>query len=133
MKLGTASVDAVFATVYLAQQDGSRLVQGQQIAETLGVPVDSLLKILQQLVRGGVLFSKRGRHGGFSLSRSPEETSLLDILEAVEGSLDFQFTPPSQASHLANVEPRLQSVCRQITEETVAILRQTTVGQLRTG
>jgi len=44
-----------------------------------------LSKVLQQLVRAGLLNSKRGPNGGYTLARSLSEISLLDVYEAFEG------------------------------------------------
>lgn len=63
--------------------------EGYRLAETLGrevgVPRHFLVKILQQLVRRGLLVSARGRGGGFALTRSPGEITLLQIVDAVDG------------------------------------------------
>jgi len=58
-----------------------------QIAAELSAPEAHLSKVLQQLVRVGLLSSKRGPAGGYTLARPPEEISLLDVYEALEGPL----------------------------------------------
>lgn len=55
-----------------------------RIAESTQVPEDYLSKVLQQLVRGGVLTSQRGRNGGFQLARPAAEISMLLVVNAVE-------------------------------------------------
>ena len=49
------------------------------------IPVEYLLKILQQLVKANILKSKRGPRGGFSMAKKPTQISMLNIVEAVEG------------------------------------------------
>jgi Rrf2 family protein len=56
----------------------------QRVSEGTQVPEDYLSKVLQQLVRGGVLTSQRGRHGGFQLARPAAEISMLAVVNAVE-------------------------------------------------
>jgi len=59
--------------------------QTANIAECSGVPRPYLSKIIQSLARGGLVIAKRGIGGGIRLSRPPEQISLLEIVEAVEG------------------------------------------------
>jgi Rrf2 family protein len=51
------------------------------------MPERFLLEILHDLVKRGILRSTRGGGGGFALARSPDEISLLDVIEAVDGPL----------------------------------------------
>jgi Rrf2 family protein len=55
-----------------------------QIAKGTQVPASYLSKILQGLVRNGLVNSQRGVGGGFSLVKDSAEVSLLEIVEAVE-------------------------------------------------
>ncbi len=58
-----------------------------QIATELRASEAHLSKVLQQLVRVGLLTSKRGPSGGYTLAKPPTEISLLDVYEALEGPL----------------------------------------------
>jgi len=71
-----------------AGQDGP--VPSKRLAESGGMPDRFLLQILRNLVSHGVLRSTRGVIGGYALARTPEEISLLDIIEAVEGPVSFE-------------------------------------------
>ena len=54
------------------------------------MPDRFLLQILRNLVAHGLLRSTRGVIGGYTLARSTDEISLLDIIEAVEGPVAFE-------------------------------------------
>ncbi len=56
-----------------------------EIAEKKKIPKHFLSKILQMLVKHKLLLSMRGPSGGFRLSKSPEEISLLEIVEIIDG------------------------------------------------
>ena len=60
----------------------------QQIAETTGIPLEYLRKIVRQLVRASVLVSIRGRNGGVKIDRNPQDISLREIIEAIGERLD---------------------------------------------
>jgi Rrf2 family protein len=75
---------AIQALAHLSETDyESRSIT--QISKSAGVPRPYLAKIVNALARSGLLTARRGIGGGVSLVRRPEEISLLQIVEAVEG------------------------------------------------
>ncbi len=70
----------------LARLHGSgELAQIEHLARIEAVPANFLAQILLKLRDHGLITSRRGNHGGYTLARAPEEISLHDILVAVEG------------------------------------------------
>ena len=70
----------------LARLHGSgELAQIDHLAETEAVPANFLAQILLDLRDHGLISSRRGNRGGYTLARPAEEISLYDILMAVEG------------------------------------------------
>jgi Rrf2 family protein len=87
MLSGTAEY-ALRAVVYIARRDAETPVQADELAEAVDVPRNYLGKVLHQLVRGRILRSTRGKHGGFRLARSPRDLTLLEIaslFDRIEG------------------------------------------------
>lgn len=78
MLSGTAEY-ALRAVVFLARA-GDAPVRADDLAEAVDVPRNYLGKILHELVRGRILRSARGRHGGFRLAVAPEDLTLLQIV-----------------------------------------------------
>jgi len=76
---------AIQALIYLATQPRGQPVLNREIADSLGVPTAYLAKILQDLSRGHILDSTRGRRGGFILRGGAEQASLLDIVLLLDG------------------------------------------------
>ncbi len=64
-----------------------RVTDAGTVAENAAVPPRFTLKILGKLVSGGLVVSKKGANGGYSLSRDPSEITLLDIHEVIEGPI----------------------------------------------
>lgn len=60
------------------------------LAHEEGVPASFLGKIFQSLSRAGIVKSARGSGGGFSLVRTPDEITVLEVIEAVEGPIALQ-------------------------------------------
>ncbi|HEX2980850.1 MAG TPA: Rrf2 family transcriptional regulator [Anaerolineaceae bacterium] len=78
---------ALRAILYLARLGPSQRVPTSQIAEEAQIPPSFLTKIVSQLSIAGLIHTSRGARGGVWLARSPEEISLLDVLEAIDGSV----------------------------------------------
>jgi Rrf2 family protein len=116
MRLGRASSYAVFAVAYLAEKANGSPLQGREIAENCGMPSGRLLKILQQLVRARILASERGPSGGFRLRRPPEEISLLEIIETLEGPIDGDYAARYDIAGLEQAREQLEQACVQVAE-----------------
>lgn len=67
-------------------------IKSHELSERLGVSDSYLKKITRQLVVSGLMASKASKLGGFVLTRSPHEISLLDIFESIEGKEAFVTT-----------------------------------------
>ncbi|MEL0107524.1 MAG: SUF system Fe-S cluster assembly regulator [Rhodospirillales bacterium] len=60
-----------------------------QISLETAVPIPTIAKLLNALVKGGLVISHRGAAGGYTLSRSAEEITAADIIQAVEGPISL--------------------------------------------
>jgi Rrf2 family protein len=88
MKLSRTVAYALQATLQLAQSGPGEPVPCSRLAAEGGMPERFLLQILRSLVTHGVLQSTRGVEGGYTLDRSPDRISLLEIIEAVDGPMN---------------------------------------------
>jgi len=86
LKLTQATDYAFRAVLHLATRRGE-VVEAQEIAEVEKVPKRFLLKICRKLSKAGIIKSYRGKNGGYQLVKSPEEITLKDVIEVVEGDL----------------------------------------------
>lgn len=78
---------AVRAVVYLAKLGTDRRAATSQIAQEQNIPPSFLAKIVSQLSVAGLLQTSRGARGGVSLARDPENISLLEVVEAIDGPI----------------------------------------------
>lgn len=81
---------AIRAFVVLAEVPAGKFAMVKQIAEEAGIPAHFLAKILQQLARQGLLRSSKGPTGGFALRQTAAETTLLQIVDSIDGLADYQ-------------------------------------------
>ena len=77
------------AVLYLATQDKGAVVSADDIAKKLDIPKEFVSKILQSLTESGIVLSKKGKAGGFSLSRDPQKIKLIDIVASIDGLAVF--------------------------------------------
>lgn len=112
-------------------------LSGARLAEFHDVPPAYLGKQLQQLAKAGIVESVSGRNGGFRLGRSPAEISLLDVVEAIEGTAPaFRCTEirqqgPSAIGRRHYVEPcGIASAMRRAEDAWKAELRAVTIADL---
>lgn len=76
---------ALRCLVNLAEAGRGAVVSVHTLAQKEDVPEDLLQKIMQALAAAGLVLPRRGRTGGFSLRKSPDQLNVLDVLEALQG------------------------------------------------
>ncbi|MCP5064762.1 MAG: Rrf2 family transcriptional regulator [Ignavibacteriae bacterium] len=76
---------AIRAILHLARQPKDILVMSGQVAEKEDIPAHYLAKILQRMAKFGYVDSFKGRGGGFKITKLAMKSSILDIVERIEG------------------------------------------------
>ena len=89
---------ALRAVVHLASEAPAPLTTEQIAAKTL-VPRAYLSKVLQSLGRAGLVHSQRGMGGGMTLTREPDQMTILDVVNAVEPIQRIRTCPLGLAAH----------------------------------
>ncbi len=88
MKLSVKVDYACRVLAQLARHHGEgRLAHIEELARLEAVPANYLVQILSELRNGGLIVSRRGKQGGYVLSRPPEKITLYDIVKLIEGDL----------------------------------------------
>jgi Rrf2 family protein len=93
IQFSEAAFIALHGMVIVAQSEKKELVNVVQIAERLNSSKHHVAKVMQRLVKDGFLNSFRGPTGGFTMKRSAEKISLLEIYESVEGKIEIGNCP----------------------------------------
>jgi Rrf2 family transcriptional regulator, cysteine metabolism repressor len=87
LSITTKSPYALRALTELVRAGGSGPVPIGELARRRDVPVQFLEQLFATLRRAGLLRSQRGVKGGYSFARQPEEVTVLEVVEALEGRL----------------------------------------------
>lgn len=131
MRFNRGTCYAVYGLRYLASNSEKGFVDVSEIAGHWKMPEQHLSKIFQTLVKRNLVVSKRGTNGGFALARSPRQISLLDIYEALEGSMDINncLIHPEKASpcstcnivgSLRQAQLKIRQVLKEVTLDKLA-------------
>lgn len=128
----TRECDYAFVVlVFLAEKERGRVISCDDLAALLSMPYDFLAKILQKLSRAGLVESKQGPYGGYSLTRHPAEITFTDVFRAMDDPVRLVECVEPEMCHC----PRL-SVCaiidamRAVHRKVIASLDSVTIADL---
>lgn len=113
MILGNQVEWALHCVMILAHAPEGKHLSSQALADFHGVPKAYLSKCLQMLSQAGIVTTTPGPHGGYSLAKSPNKISFLDVVEAVEGKTkSFKCNEIRRNNPcLAKVDRRFSGLC----------------------
>jgi Rrf2 family protein len=79
---------ALKAVLELALNNDQKILTSHEMARNINAPVKFLEQILLELKKGGIIQSKRGNEGGYSLSKAPQEISVGEVIRLIEGPIE---------------------------------------------
>jgi Rrf2 family protein len=128
----TAKADyAVRAAIELAA--AGDLLTAEQIAQAQEIPLNFLENILRDLRRGGIVESRRGQAGGYTLAKPAAAISLADVIRAVDGPLaNVRGQAPETLEYRGSAE-KLQDVWVALRANVRAVLEQVTLDDVANG
>ncbi|HTJ93177.1 MAG TPA: Rrf2 family transcriptional regulator [Pararobbsia sp.] len=129
--IGTGVEYALHCLIYLADSAaGAKEASARDLAELQGVPAEYVAKLFTKLHRAGLVVATEGARGGFTLARAPQDISVLDVVDAVDGEKAlfecrdirlrcavFDDAPPPWASNgVCSIHAVMQSAERRMRE-----------------
>ena len=127
MKLSTKGEYGLLAVMDLALHSLEAPVQSAQIAERQNIPKQYLDQLLLYLKKAGLVESSRGRQGGYQLARSASHINLLQVVRALEGSIDSNDVFMREGPNQDPTRKILRDLWSEIFEHASEVLRTTTV------
>lgn len=85
----TRQADYAIRAVRYLSRAGNQRAATSTVAKEMKIPPSFLAKIISQLSIAGIVQTSRGAHGGVMLARPPEEITLLDVVEAIDGPIQL--------------------------------------------
>ncbi len=94
MRYTTKTEYGLICMMFMARRFKDELVTSREIAAEENYSVTYIEKILQALRLAGLVTAHHGNHGGYSLAKRPSETTVRQIIDALEGSTFDVFCGP---------------------------------------
>ena len=87
MMFSTKAEYGVRVMAHLAATATASAISLASIAEAEGLPLAYLEHLVQRLRRAELVESRRGAHGGYTLARTPEDITMAEVVQALEGEI----------------------------------------------
>jgi FeS assembly SUF system regulator len=115
----------------IARSGDSSLRTARDLALESGVPLPTVSRLLQELLKGGLLISQRGIKGGYALAKKPREISIGGVIAALEGPIALTVCS-SGVVGLCDLEPScvIKNNQRVISEAIRGVLERLTLADL---
>ena len=131
MKISRKGRYALRSLVYLSMNEKEKKVTLSSVAGVNGISVKYLEQIFASLRKAGIVKSIHGINGGYFLSRKPEEITVEEILDAVEGDYRIEDEVTSEECLLKGISNTIQrKVIDAINEKTGSVIRNLTLEDL---
>ena len=119
MRISAKGRYALAAVVNMAQRyDEGEFIPAISISENLGISKIYLEQVFTLLKKSGIVVSTKGAQGGYKLTQTPSQITVLDVLVAVEVSL-FEQTQETVSKKAPEIEKALRLAAFDILEESM--------------
>jgi Rrf2 family protein len=130
LRLSKKADYALIAMKHLALRGDRGASSAREIGEQYGIPIELLAKILQRLVRGGLLASHQGTRGGYQLARVPSAISVADVIQAIDGPVMVTACSTVEGTCEQYAKCNVRDPLWRLRERIVAALGECTIAEL---
>ena len=133
LRLSKKADYALIAMKHLAQKSsGSPSTSAREIAEQYDIPIELMAKVLQRLVRTGLLVSTQGTRGGYTLGRPASTISIAAVIQAIDGPVTVTACSTVKNDCEQYQKCSIRDPLWQIRERIVAALDTVTLAEMAT-
>ena len=113
---------AIRCVLYMSAAEG-KLTNVKEIAEPMEIPQSFLAKILQKLLKAGLVESVRGAGGGFKLMKKPSDINLHEVVVAIDGTMSLNRCVDDPASCELSHDCVMHPIWQDVSEELAELLK----------
>lgn len=84
IKISKSVEYSILALKYIADNEKITTISSRKISDDMNIPYELLSKLLQKMVREGIIKSQQGKYGGYSMLITAEKLNLLRIIDALD-------------------------------------------------
>jgi len=121
---------ALIIAGYLAEHADEGWIKAQTIAEHYGLSVFYISKVMERMKKANLLLSRRGLGGGSQLARPAKEVSVLNIVESIEGRIEYTANLPKKMPVGKLFSPYLEEAFKQASEKEASVLNKASLKQM---
>lgn len=129
LKLTKKADYGLMAMKHLAENPGS--CSAKEMAEAYGIPQEALAKILQKLVRAGLLTSHHGMNGGYVLAQDARKITALEVIKAIDGPLFITSCVTTRGECYQTAKCTVREPLRKVNESIQEVLSKITIWEMR--
>jgi Rrf2 family protein len=129
LRLSKKADYALMAVTHLAVRP-SPSVSAREIAEQYDIPLELMAKVLQRLVRVGLLVSTQGTRGGYALGRDAGVMTVADVIQAIDGPFGITACSPTEHNCDQYTKCSIRDPLWRIRERIASTLQTVTIAEL---
>jgi len=132
LRLSKKADYALIAMKHLALRGDRASSSAREIAELYDIPIELMAKVLQRLVRRGLLASHHGTRGGYHLARTPIQISVADVIQAIDGPVTVTACTTDDGQCEQFQKCNVRDPLWRVRERILAALGECTIAELAT-
>src|SRR5499427_3262440 len=131
LKLTKKADYGLMAMKHLAEHCHPAACSAKDVADAYGIPPEALAKILQRLVKAGLLHSQHGTNGGYTLARDPATISAFEVIRAIDGPLFITSCVTTRGECDQSDRCNIREPLRKVNESIEAVLKRIKISHMR--
>jgi Rrf2 family protein len=131
LKLTKKADYALMAMKHLAESSSGSSRSAKDVADAFSIPPEALAKILQRLVKAGLLRSHHGINGGYMLARAAHTISAFEVIQAIDGPLFITSCVTHRGECDQTDRCNIREPLRKVNESIEAVLKRIKISHMR--
>jgi Rrf2 family protein len=131
LKLTKKADYGLMAMKHLAEHAHEGSCSAKDVADAYSIPQEALAKILQRLVKAGLLQSQHGANGGYTLARAASQISAFEVIRAIDGPLFITSCITVRGECGQSGRCTIREPLRRVNESIEQVLRRITISQMK--
>lgn len=119
------------AMKHLAEYAHQGARSAKDVADAYGIPQEALAKILQRLVKAGLLKSQHGTNGGYTLARDASRISAFEVIRAIDGPLFITSCVTVRGECDQSDRCNIREPLRRVSHSIEEVLRRITISEMK--
>jgi Rrf2 family protein len=131
LKLTKKADYGLMAMKHLAEHAERGACSAKDVADSYGIPVEALAKILSRLVKAGLLQSHHGTKGGYVLARNARAITAFEVIRAIDGPLFITSCITVRGECDQSERCTIREPLRRVNDSIEGVLRRITIADMR--